>query len=112
MNFSFESVFGHEYFLSVYGVLIYYTIVCGIEKKMFHTKHPTLKFSFKRWRSDNIVNFMATNENETPRKGPNTEPMLMPVIALLFLKALNTFFQRPRILINMVNPMIPAIILI
>ena len=60
MNITFESIFGHEYFLSVYGVLIYYTFVCAIEKKMFHTKHPKLKFSFKRWRSDNIVNFMAT----------------------------------------------------
>lgn len=57
---AFESVFSHEYFLSVYGVLIYYTLILAIEKKLFYNKHPKLKFSFKRWKSDNATSFMAT----------------------------------------------------
>jgi len=56
------------------------------------------------------VNFTASRENDTPRKGPKKEPVTMPDIPLLFLKALCTLGHLPIMVTMSANPAIPEII--
>lgn len=54
------------------------------------------------------VYFTAINENDTPRKGPKTEPENTPAIAFLSVTALATLLQRRIIENRIINPANPA----
>lgn len=53
-----EAILSHEYFLAVYGVLLYYVILWSIEKDK--TDELGKRFDFKKWKSATKDNFIVT----------------------------------------------------
>jgi hypothetical protein len=51
----------------------------------------------------------AKRENETPRKGPKKDPVVIAAITLLFRKAATTEFHLPESKMISRNPVIPVI---
>jgi len=60
MNLTFESIFTHEYFLAIYGIVVYYAIIREYTRRDFIKKHPKSKFDGTAWRKDNMGNFLVT----------------------------------------------------
>lgn len=54
-----ESILTHEYFIAVYGVILFYTGYLLISRSVFKPskKHP--EWTFGKWKSDNKVGFVA-----------------------------------------------------
>ncbi len=58
------------------------------------------------------VYFIAIRENDTPRKGPKKDPVVMAVIPFRSFRAAKTVFHLPeRVMISM-KPIMPVMILI
>ena len=56
------------------------------------------------------VYFTASRENDTPRKGPKKDPVIMPVIPFLLLRASRTLAHFPISVTITINPTIPEMI--
>jgi len=59
-----------------------------------------------------VAYFTAISENDTPRKGPNTDPMLVPIMPGLLLKAFRMRYPFFKIIMIKAKPIMPATILI
>lgn len=55
MSITVESVFGHEYFLCFYGVVVWYLFLIIIEKGKTHKP-----IDIKRWWKSNVLDVIAT----------------------------------------------------
>lgn len=54
-----ESILTHEYFIAVYGVILFYTGYLLISRSVFKPSKQYSEWSFKKWKSDNKVGFVA-----------------------------------------------------